>query len=186
MSRSARVTRFFGDRDYDFALEIDQLEELQEITDAGLGDTLERIERLFVKDIKQVLRLGLIGGAGDLKMINGRPVKDEAYRLVLRHCVSGEMGSCAEVAMAVANRAIAGVKDEPMGEQAGERTEILSPEERSGSQPSTEPEPLSDTLPPKSGDAPSGNSGQRLTGGQKPTARTTKRQRRRQTSTTKT
>lgn len=113
MSRSAKVRAFFGDADQDFALLIGQCVELQELTGCGLGVSLGRIEQFWVNDVKQVLRLGLIGGG---------MAKEQAYRLVERHVVSGELGVCADVAFKVVAAAIAGVPDEPLGGAKGERT----------------------------------------------------------------
>lgn len=67
MSRSARFTGAFGDGKHDFQLKIAQLEELQEKTDAGPEELLERVMsgRWRVADIREPLRLGLIGNGMD-------------------------------------------------------------------------------------------------------------------------
>lgn len=111
MSRSAKIRTFFGDRDYEFCLLIGQCVELQEITDCGLAVTLVRLQQFHVRDIKEVLRLGLIGGG--MK-------SEDAFRLVERHVVSGEIGQGADVAYRVVAAAIAGVPDEKLGESKGE------------------------------------------------------------------
>lgn len=133
MSRSARVRAFFGDQDYDFALLIDQCVELQETTDCGLFELLARVENLRVKEIKAVIRLGLIGA---------QMGKEEAYRLTERHVVPGELGACGSIASKIIARAITGAEDEPLGEQKGEGTnESLSPGEKSDGPISMAPPP---------------------------------------------
>ncbi len=123
MARNAKIRAFFGDGDHDFALLIGQCVELQELTDCGLGEMLTRVERLRVKDMKEVLRLGLIGA--------GMP-KEEAFRKVERHVVAGELGVCGALAFRVVAAAITGAEDEPLGEEKGEPTaESRSPEEKS-------------------------------------------------------
>lgn len=175
MSRSAKVEAFFGDGPHEFALLVGQTEELQDRFDCGLLVTLDHIQQVDIRHIKEVLRLGLIGG--------GMP-KQDAYNLVLRHCVAGEFGACARAAMEVVNAAIAGPKDEPLGELQGERGEPLSPSEKSGSAMSTEPPPpwagASET--PES--VPSGSSEPPTEAGRKPMARKTSRPRRAPKSTT--
>ena len=133
MSRSARVRAFFGDQDYDFALLIGQCVELQELTDCGLGECLTRIEQLRVKEIKEVIRLGLVGGGMD---------KQAAFRLTERHVVAGELGACGSTAFQIVAAAITGVEDEPLGESKGDGTSANpSPGESSDGPSSMAPRP---------------------------------------------
>ena len=132
MTRSAKVRAFFGDADHDFALLIGQCVELQDLTGCGLGVSLQRIEQVTVADIKHALRLGLVGGG---------MAKEEAYRLVERNVVAGELGVCAALAFNVVTAAIAGTPDEPLGEPKGDRTgDPLSQTDASDTPTSTAPQ----------------------------------------------
>ena len=133
MTRSAKVRAFFGDREHDFALLIGQCVELQELTDCGLGECLSRVEQLRVKEMKEVIRLGLVGAGMD---------KHEAFRLMERHVVAGELGVCGSLAFQIVAAAITGAEDEPLGESKGDGTsESPSPAESSDGPSSTAPPP---------------------------------------------
>lgn len=164
MTRSAKVRVFFGDADHDFALLIGQCVELQELTGAGLGVTLTRIETLCVTDIRQVLRLGLIGGG---------MAKEMAFRHVERHVVAGEIGVCAEIAYKVCAAAIAGAPEEVVGESKGGEesltSDLRSPTDSSDTPISMEAPPPSESHPLTSTSAASGSSEPQSTGGKKPT-----------------
>lgn len=152
MPRNAKVTLFFGEGEFEFALRIAQCVELQEITDAGLMVTLDRLSSLRIKDISHVLRLGLIGAGMQ---------KDEAARLVHRHLVAGEIAACALVAAQVVQAAITGAGDEPLGEAEGSRTsDPRSPTENCDTPTSMALAPSSASLPDKSTNSPSGSSAQ--------------------------
>ena len=176
MSRSAKTRAFFGDADYDFALLLGQCVELQELTDHGLGSTLDRIERIYVKDIGHVLRLGLIGG--------GMP-NEAAARLVERHLVSGYFGVGAAIAFKVVASAIAAPEDEPSGEGTGEPTSGQhSPEENFDMPTSTQP-PLPQGSDPAKPTRPRfGNFAPRSTDGPRPTVPSQKSPRPRPKNTT--
>lgn len=180
MTRNAKVRAFFGDSDHDFALLIGHCVELQELTGAGLGVTLTRIETLCVNDIRQVLRLGLIGGGMG---------KEMAFRHVERHLVAGEIGVCAEVAYKVCAAAITGAPDEVVGEPKGGEesltSDLRSPTDNSDTATFTEAPPPSDSLPPTSTNALSGSSVPPLTDGKKPIPPKMKSPLRRVMSTTK-
>lgn len=130
MSRSGKTRLFFGDDDYDFRLPIGQAIELQELTGVGIMVTLERVSQFAVKDIKHVLRLGLIGGGMD---------KEAALRLVERHLVDGEYGRCAGVAVDVIQAAVMGVDEEPGPPRKGETPPADSPTGASDTAASTKP-----------------------------------------------
>lgn len=64
MSRSADIDLKWADGDHRFRLAIGELRELQEKCDAGPPLILERLStnRWRVEDVRETLRLGLIGG----------------------------------------------------------------------------------------------------------------------------
>lgn len=107
MSRSGRLVRFFGDDDHEFKIGIGEAEELDEQLGFGLWEVLERCSSLHLRDIGQVLRVGLVGGG--MK-------RDQAATLVKRHLVDGYFLDCAQVAAAVLEAAIRGAPDDPQGE----------------------------------------------------------------------
>lgn len=127
--RQAKVTAFFGDAEYLFKLGMDQCIELQDTFDMGLMETLERVTLVAVKDVKAVIRLGLIGGG----------MKPEgAFALVQRHVREGELVECADLAAKIVRAALSGPKDEDLGEPKGETSESLSPAAKSATAISTE------------------------------------------------
>ena len=112
MSRSAVVRqRFFGEGYFDFKLGIGEADLLQDQFDCGLMEMLERIAMVRTRDIKEVLRLGLIGGGMD---------KEAAFNLVERQVRPGYLAEAAKVAIAVIEAAVRGAPDEPLGESQGE------------------------------------------------------------------
>lgn len=144
MSRSGRIRRFFGEAEFDFCLLIEQVRDLQEITDAGLMVVFERCSLLYVKEIEAVIRLGLIGGG------TGR---EEAHRLVSRHVRDGYFQECSMVAIDIVEATVKGVEDEPLGEPQGAKVKTTARRPyragKSGSPTSTEPELPSDSAPVK-------------------------------------
>ncbi|WP_343711910.1 gene transfer agent family protein [Inquilinus sp.] len=84
---AAEVELKWADGTYVFALKLKQIEELQRLCGAGLGEIAQRLlveERWKVCDIVETLRLGLIGGgtpplrARELidTYVDGRPLAD--------------------------------------------------------------------------------------------------------------
>lgn len=63
-TRSAKITRFVHDDDYDLCLRIGELIELSEVRDSGPPMILARLSEgaWFPQDIIETIRLGLIGG----------------------------------------------------------------------------------------------------------------------------
>jgi hypothetical protein len=116
MSRSAKVRRFFGDGDHDFALRIGECEELEETFSAGLMPILSRVSEVRTKEIREVLRLALIGGGME---------KEPAARLVERHVEPAYLAECSVLASEVLSAVIAGAPEEPLGEPRG--SEIQDP-----------------------------------------------------------
>lgn len=130
MSRSAKVSLPL-DEPRDCRLGIDQLEELQERTDAGPEELILRIDagRWRVGDLRHTLRLGLIGG--------GLPATAAAV-WIDRYAGPGRLLEWKSHARAILQAALIGAPDEdepPQGEPEGETTD--SPAEKSGSDAST-------------------------------------------------
>lgn len=104
---------FLGEGEFDFALRIDELIELEQLTGDGIGMTHSRLSSgaYRIADLRGVIRLGLIGAGAD---------KKEAHDLTTRHVKEGYLADCVLVARAVTGAAIVGSEDEPMGEGLGE------------------------------------------------------------------
>lgn len=127
MSRSAKVTLSWGDGEYVFRLRIGELVELQEKCDAGPAFILERLatQRWKVQDIRETIRLGLMGGGLT-------PTK--ALALVTRYVDSRPLQENINHAYVILASAIVGHEDEPLGKAEGETEETgsqTSPEENS-------------------------------------------------------
>ena len=150
MSRAARFTGAFGDGKHDFQLNIAELEELQELTDAGPEEVFLRVTegRWRVADIRETLRLGLKGGGME-------PLRARA--MIDRYAAAGALASHKTLVSAILAAAMLGAPDEDdaSGETGGESDR--SPDESSGSQTSTKSAAPSDTPPAKWANAPSGN-----------------------------
>lgn len=128
MSRSADVTLAWADGEYKFRLAIGQLRELQEKCDAGPQTILTRLAAgsWRVDDIRETIRLGLIGGG--LK-------PSEALTLVQRYVDDRPLGESVQTAQAIVLVAVFGAPDEPTpGKAAAAKAEAT---ESSPSPPST-------------------------------------------------
>lgn len=138
-TRTALIERqFFGEGEFDFRLGYGELVQLQDLTKAGPGFLMGRIEsgasETWLQDIKSTLRLGLIGAG---------MAKEEAYRLAERQVQPGYLIHAATLAVKVLAASYVGVKEEappPSGEPQGEDASP-SPTDSSGSQTSMEPPP---------------------------------------------
>ena len=130
MSRSARYVGAFGDGPHDFQLRIGELEELQELTDAGPEEIFHRVSegRWRVADLRETIRLGLKGGG--MAPLQARAMVD-------RYAEAGELAGLKSLVTAILAAALVGApdEDEPSGEMQGESDP--SPAESSGSQTST-------------------------------------------------
>nr|WP_313518647.1 gene transfer agent family protein [Brevundimonas diminuta] len=150
MSRAARFTGAFGDGKHDFQLNIAELEELQELTDAGPEEVFLRVTegRWRVADIRETLRLGLKGGGME-------PLRARA--MIDRYAAAGALASHKSLVSAILAAAMLGAPDEdhPSGETEGESGR--SPDESSGSQTSTRSAAPSGSRRRKSAAARSGN-----------------------------
>ncbi len=137
MSRDGSVTLTWADGAHRFRLPIAQLRELQEKADAGPAFILSRLQsgQWLVDDIRETLRLGLVGGGMT-------PV--DALKLVQRYVDERPLLESRQPAMAVLLAALVGVKDEPLGKPAAAKDQPHgSSAESSPSPPSTEPAPPS-------------------------------------------
>lgn len=126
MSGSAEVTKFFGEADFRFALTIGVAQQLEEVRGeslrrqgfdpghAGLMAIQGRLSAgmFLIADIKQTLRLGLVGAGMD---------PEDAARLVDRHVISGYLVKAAMIAGDVLDAALSGaVDDAPGSDRPGE------------------------------------------------------------------
>jgi Phage tail tube protein, GTA-gp10 len=110
MSADGSVTLAWGDsEERKFRLSIAALIELQEKCKAGPPEILDRLlsGRWKVEDIRETLRLGLVGGGA-------KP--EEALALRARY-VDTRLQESALVAQAVLMAALVGVKDDPVGKR---------------------------------------------------------------------
>lgn len=91
-----------------FRLPIDQLAALEDVCGAGCSEIFARLEtsRWGVRDIKETIRLGLLGGKTEGKI---------ARRLVDDHVVDGRIFESVLIARAVLAAAIFGRPDDPVG-----------------------------------------------------------------------
>jgi Phage tail tube protein, GTA-gp10 len=108
--RTARVRLFFGDEEHDFRLGIGEAETLDEETGFGLMELLNRTESIHVRELRAILRNGLIGAG--MK-------REPAFRLVQRHLVEGYLVEAAAVAANILVAAMRGVPDDMPGEKLG-------------------------------------------------------------------
>ena len=151
MSRSALFEGVFGDGKHEFQLNIGELEELQEKTDAGPEELFNRILQgtWRVADIRETIRLGLKGAGMD-------PMK--ALVLTERYAGPGHLAALKGLAQNIIGASLIGAPDEdvPLGEQTAGETNH-SPAESSGSDASTKSEAPSASPPAKSPEPPSGD-----------------------------
>lgn len=132
MTSDGSIAVHWADGEHTLRLAIGQLRELQKRTDAGPAELLDRLHtrRWRVDDLRETLRLGLIGGGMApmtalervIVYVDGRPRQESAAP-----------------AAAVLLAALVGVLDDPVGNGAGGETEAAG----SSSPPSTEPAQLS-------------------------------------------
>lgn len=151
MSRSARYKGLFGPGRQVFEMTIAGLEELQETCDAGPEEILDRVltGRWRVDDIREPLRLGLIGGGMDA---------NAALVMVARYAAPGNLGPHKALVACIVGAAIHGAPDEDTPpEKPKRRGAPPSPAESSGSQPSTRSAARSASRPSKSAGPPSGS-----------------------------
>lgn len=131
MSRSGKTRGAFGGGRYDFQITIGGMEELQELCDAGPEEIFDRISsgRWRVSDIRETIRLGLIGAGVD---------QFKALALIDRYAVPGAFFGLKPLCTSILGAWLVGAPDEdkiPSGEMEGETSR--SPDESSGSETST-------------------------------------------------
>jgi hypothetical protein len=140
MSRDASVTLEWGDGDYVFRLGQGELMELQQKTDSGPMWVLNRMmaptpenRGWRIEDIREVIRLGLIGGGLE-------PVK--ALRLVRVYVEARPPMENLLFAQSILAAGIMGVPDElPQKKSAASRKSTTSPEASGDGPPSSAPVP---------------------------------------------
>lgn len=118
MSRNAAITEPFADADYVFRMAWGEIVQLQELRDCGPYVVLDRLAtgRWLVQDIREPIRLGLIGGG--LKPV-------EALKLVRQYVEQRPAVESLELATRVLQAAIVGAPDEPVGDGAGKDGEKI-------------------------------------------------------------
>lgn len=128
--RTAEITLTWADGSHRFKLDLPRLQELQEKCNAGPNVIFNRLAdgSYRVEDIRETLRLGLIGAGMD-------PAK--ALSLVVRYVDAHPLAVNVKAATLVAMAAIVGVPGEPVGEPQGAKAKS-APMEKSASPQSTE------------------------------------------------
>jgi hypothetical protein len=113
MSRDGSVTYFWGDGEHRFRLPIGHLRELQEKTDCGPYRIFDRLRTgdWRVDDVRETIRLGLIGGGM-------KPF--DAHRLVVRYFDEYGLALLDHIpaALQILTAALLGPQDEPLGKKA--------------------------------------------------------------------
>ncbi|WP_292052156.1 gene transfer agent family protein [Brevundimonas sp. UBA5866] len=135
MSRAAEVTLAFGGEERLFRLPIGRIRALQEKTDCGPMELIQRFTtgRWRVDDVRETILQGLIGGGLSTH---------EATQVILGHFDDTPIFPHVTIAQAIVASAVIGVEDEALGESAaGVGTNSRSRDTSSASAPSTEPEP---------------------------------------------
>jgi hypothetical protein len=160
MSRSGEIVRAWGDADRTFRLGIGEWRKIQETCDAGPGEIAARLAAWValrqanpragflqllaaggvgawrIDDVREPLLRGLVGGG-----LN----PTEAASVVRELHDDRPLMENLDLALAVVLASLVGAGDETVGEAEGEgpakATSRPSPEESSGSPPTTEPVP---------------------------------------------
>lgn len=106
--RHAEVTLAWADGDYTFRLAIKQLMELQDKCNAGPAFILSRLMQgtWFVNDIRETVRLGLIGGGMD---------PAAALKLVRWYVEERPLAESIMLAKALLMAVILPIEDDPLG-----------------------------------------------------------------------
>lgn len=119
MSRDATITEPFADADYVFRMAWGEIVQLQELRDCGPYVVLDRLVtgRWLVQDIREPIRLGLIGGG--LKPV-------EALKLVRQYVEQRPAIESLEIATRILQAGLVGAPDEPVGVEAGKDGEAIA------------------------------------------------------------
>ncbi|TXH84835.1 MAG: gene transfer agent family protein [Rhizobium sp.] len=159
----------FGDNTYRFNIaKIGQVLELEQKCDAGVSEILDRVRsgKWRIQDIRETIRLGLIGGGQT-------PVN--AMQVVKAYVDERPWAESVPVALTVLLAAMIGVPGEKVGKRRARRTKTKA--EAASSDPrSTAPEPQSGSRPDRSTKSPSSSSPPLSTASTKPMAPTTTHQ----------
>lgn len=135
MSRDGSITFVWGDGEHPFRLPIGHLRELQEKCDAGPAEIAGRLAngRWRVDDVRETIRLGLIGGG---------MTPADAYTRTVRYVDERPLLESVPAAQAVLMAALVGVHEEPVGKgEAAEAETEAATTGASPSPPSTAPAP---------------------------------------------
>ncbi|EJW12733.1 hypothetical protein A33M_1703 [Rhodovulum sp. PH10] len=129
MEHDGAIDLVWGGDERRFRLAIDQCLALEERRGCGLAEIRQRLatDRWHIDDIRETLRLGLIGGGVDGKL---------ARELIDRHCGAGKLYDGVIVALAVITAAVVSPRAEPPVGKAGA---AAAPETDSPPPPSMEP-----------------------------------------------
>lgn len=138
---NGQVTLDWADGSYPFNVaKFEQALELEEKCDAGLQELLERMtaRRWRVTDIRETVRIGLIGGGLE---------PTAALKLVRRYVEGRPWAESVPIARTVLLAAIVGVEgDNDLGKEAADRTMSGADQAVSSDPPFTEPAPRSDSI----------------------------------------
>ena len=109
MSRSAKITAPFAGEEYEFRMAFGDIVRLQEKRDLGPYEITTRLHAgtWRVEDIREVIRIGLIGG--------GMAVP-QAAKLVREHVEGAPIMENLALAQIVMQAGLVGAPDEPLGE----------------------------------------------------------------------
>ena len=134
MSRDGSITLVWGDGEHRFRLAIGQLRELQEKCDAGPAEIANRLAdgRWRVNDVRETIRLGLIGGG---------TAPADAHRLTVRYVEERPWLESVPAAQVELMAALVGAPEEPVGKAEAAEAETGATTDASPSPPSTEPAP---------------------------------------------
>lgn len=138
MSKDGAVELVFGGDVRRFRLGIDNLIALQDKLDSGPMEIVDRFRRgtWRIQDVKESLRIGLLGGFGD----NPAPEQAKTAARLVEECVRpGNIVPHVFTAMAVVLAALQGDPDDPVGKTAATANAPEAP--ASPPPPSTEPAP---------------------------------------------
>lgn len=121
MNTSAEVTLLFGDGPHTFKLGIKQIDELQRLGNAGIGEIAMRVMsgKPYYQDIRETIRLGLIGAG--MPPVNALRVVEQYVDDVPINRVT-DPSSPLKTAMAILQAKFFGL-DELAAEEAGTGTD---------------------------------------------------------------
>lgn len=133
MSRTAEITLAFAGEERLFRLPIGRLRALQEKTDCGPMELIQRFAAgsWRVDDLRETIHQGLVGGG---------MAANEAAKLLKNDFDDLPLGQFVSTAQAIVLAAVVGAGDEDLGEDQGEAATSPSPAQSSASEASTAPE----------------------------------------------